>query len=133
MPNTKSLKARIEELKEIIAQAKKEAGEAEARVQAAESERYDLERQMKRAEKPTPAMLAVLTQMADGIVLRENRYDYGHFYLQTAGNPKVRASLFYGIQSREAIEPHEEKKTYRISEHGREILARYAAKKADAQ
>lgn len=125
-----SPKARVAELKEIIQQAKKEAGEAHARVNAAEGERYQLEREMKRAERASPAMLEVLKQMADGIVLRENRYNRGNFYLQTdRGNPKVRGSVFYGLQSREVIEQRpEESRTYRISDHGREVLAKRGAK-----
>lgn len=114
---------KLESLRAAVVTCQNEVAEAQARLNDAAKARYAFEREINRSQKPTPAMLTVLKQMAEGAILRENSYDYGSYYLSTDnGNPKVRASLFYGLRAREAIEETEDRRTYRITEHGKSFL-----------
>lgn len=115
-------KKRIEELVAEIQRLKEQKAEIDAAINAAELARYEIERETKRNQKPTPAMRVLLKKLNEGAVIRENRFYPNYYYLAHNGDSdKLRGSLFYGLRDREAIEGDREH-GYTITEHGRSFL-----------
>lgn len=117
--NTKKL----DTLKAEVDARKQEVATAQAHLDEAEAAFYAFQRECNRTRKPSPAQLALLKRLAAGNTVRENRYRFGTYYIATEnGNEPVRWSVLFGLVEREAVSDIDERKVYRITEHGRSFL-----------
>lgn len=124
----KSPKTRLKEIELEIPRLKQEAGAAQLLVSQAEGERYALEREIKRAQKPTPPMMVLLKDLEAGGAIKRNRYQSESYYREThdGHTTHIRSSLFYGLRDREVIEHGTDSDIYRITSHGRKVLEKWA-------
>lgn len=133
MSEERITKKRIAELQAIVDGLKQEESELKTRLQEAETNLWNAQREVKRNAKPTPAMLAILALITTDEAIHRNRFSYS-FYTHDANgkNVRVRDSVFYGLLEREAITKNPDKDDeWWISDHGRAILERWS-KKAEA-
>lgn len=124
----KTVNKRIAELQAAVDALKQEEAALKERLQAAERELYEAQREVKRNTKPTPAMLATLKLMAQGEPIYRSRYSYSFYTHDAEGRTvKVRESVFDGLTERDALSrPNTSKDEWFINDHGRAILARWA-------
>lgn len=135
MSEKKITKKRIAELQGAVDKLKEEEANLKARLGEAEMNLWNAQHEVKRNAKPTPAMLAILALIVvtDEAICR-NRYSYSFYTHDPNGKTvKVRDSISHGLLEREAITRNENNKDeWRISDHGREVLERWAKKEKAA-
>lgn len=95
---------RVDELQAALDALLREEAAIRGRVQIAEKQLYDAQRELRRNQKPTPAMLAVLQLIAHGEPIRRNSYS-GAFYTRDKNNKhiRVRQSVFSGLIERDSL------------------------------
>lgn len=121
---------RIAELQAVVDGLKQEETALKERIQTAERDLYEAQRELRRNLKPTPAMLATLKLIAQGAALRRNIYS-GSFYTRNGDEARtnVRDTVFYGLIEREALtRPEPSKQEWFINDRGRAMLERWAKK-----
>lgn len=131
MPTKKNNPAatKLQQLIERIQSLENEDQEVHRQLQQAMRERYELEREIRRAEKPTPAMMAVLQAITSGGKL--SSYEYNYPYRRSVRMPggekvlTVKESVFSGLISREAITEESRgvmRREYQITDHGKALV-----------
>lgn len=113
---------------------KKEA--VEAAMHETGRQLYIAQREFAKKEKPTPAMLSTLRELAQGGRISRIRFSHAYCLINESNTTALRDSIFYGLLSREAIEEIKgnREREYRITEHGRAIFAKYStSRKRDAE
>lgn len=123
-------KNRIAELQSVVDALKQEEAALKERLQTAERELYEAQREAKRNQKPSPAMIAALTMLARGEPIRRNTYSYSYYtHDENDKTVKLRESVFHGLIEREALTRSEANRyEWQINDHGRTILERWAKK-----
>lgn len=129
-PNPAAIK--LQELRDRVAELESQKEEIERQLREAQTARWTLEREIRRSEKPTPAMVAVLSALLDGGTL--TCYEYNHPCKYQLGvknkdnhldHRTISSQTFYGLSSREAIQEKGREgvwsRVYEITEHGRAI------------
>ena len=128
MGKSKSLTAQRSDLSAKVAELKARRDEAERQLNAAQSEFLRIEREIKRNQQPTPAMLELLGRLVDGGKIHRNRYQSSSYYFEDreGHTSHIRSSLFYGLREREIIdETAQGDKTYHVTAHGRAVYSRW--------
>ena len=129
---------KLQQLIDTIVELEAKEKEIHTQLVCAQSERFQYERELRRTQKPTDAMMYVLKAMTRGATLTS--YEWNHPYRYGLQLPKseqaghvnleyIKSSVFSGLCSREAIERDENKKGvfqygYKLTDYGREIASR---------
>lgn len=121
----------LDALKTIVTNIETEKAAIEIRLQEANGNYYGAKREFTRNEKPTPAMLRLLQQVADGGVINEDRYNsYCYYIIDKSGfTSRITNRLFYGLRNRETIDEAKRYDGYHVTEHGREVLVKHGGNK----
>ena len=131
MSKEKDLLAEIEHQEAVIAQATE-------RLNVLRVDVYALRRETLRNKKPTAAMLDVLAKLAagDAVCRFVGTRNWKSYYRLLSTDDRVPTSAIDGLRERECIQWRTEERArgaFRITDHGRAVLAKHQKGGTDAQ